>query len=103
MSNNHPIIKIKVQLLRPEEGGRQTLLQIGHYRPHIRFDTSAKLWAVGLNISEKPSYDNLTIMEGDFLFEIPPNALMKIGTKVDIIEGTSKVVGHGTITDLLEQ
>ena len=97
--HNNPIIRIKVQLLKPKDGGRQTFLQIGHYRPHIRFDNTEKLWAVGLNIKEEPSYENSTIMEGDFLFEVPPNELLIIGSKFDIIEGTSRIVGHGTIID----
>jgi len=98
MSDN-PIIRIQVQLLRPNEGGRQTMLQVGHYRPHIRFNKTEKLWAVGLDIKEKPSYDNPTFMEGTFLFEIPPSELLKIGSRLDIIEGVTNVVGHGIIID----
>jgi len=66
MSSN-PIIRVSVQLLKPEEGGRP-LLQVGHYRPHICFDNTSKLWAIELSIHENTSYNTPTIMEGTFLF-----------------------------------
>ena len=105
--NNYPIIKVSVQMLRPEEGGRSgcyALLQasdyFGQYRPHIRFEGTQKMWGVGFEVLEDASYEKQTMMVGQFMFEKPPNESLTIDRQFDMLEG-SRVVGHGTIIDIV--
>jgi translation elongation factor EF-Tu-like GTPase len=97
-------IKVSINWLRPEEGGRSAIFPGHHYRPTIiipKHDTVGH-WSFFVDFYSLPEYDQPTLAEGNFVMvdfsEDVPWSLMNVGTEFWVMEG-SKKVGYGIVIE----
>jgi len=76
------------------------LKHTGHYRPHIRFKETEKMWGVGMEIKAVPCKEEPTIAIIEYSFESIPSELIKIGQCFDILAGP-QIIAEGIIVEIL--
>jgi len=96
-------IKVSINWLRPEEGGRTRIIGGYHYRPTIIIpkDDDDKHWTFGIDFYSLAEYDQPTIAEGVFIAKFSEDApwgVMSLGTEFWVMEGSRKV-GYGTVVE----